>query len=383
MINKIKELRRELHKYPELSGKEKETAKRIRNFVEIHNKTEIVEGIGGNGLAAIYSFSNQGPVIVIRCELDALPIQDKSSQYYRSVHNGVSHSCGHDGHMTIVAGLIFWIKEQSFDQGKIILLFQPSEETGKGANDVLNDPKFKALKPDYIFALHNIPGEPLHTILTKENSYTATVQSLAIYLTGRESHASEPEQGINPAKEIAEIIKEFESLNYLDPRSDKFSLITLIHMKLGQKAYGISAGSAELHYTIRTWSEEEMDGLKAEIHNIITTVCGTRNLKFKIEWFDYFPRVINDSFCNTTISHAAKENNFELKEMELPFKFGEDYGWFTRNNKAAMFGIGAGVNSPALHNPEYDFPDELIETGISMFKSIINSILNENLVNPS
>ena len=375
MKNKIKELRRDLHKFPELSGQEKETAKRIKSFIEIHNKTEIVEGIGGYGLAVVYSFPGQGPVIMIRCELDALPIQEKSSAEYKSLHKGVSHSCGHDGHMAIVAGLIFWIKEQSFKHGKIILLFQPSEETGKGANDVLNDPKFKALKPDYIFALHNIPGEPLHSILTKENSYTATVQSLAIYLTGKESHASEPEQGINPAKEMAEILKEFENLNNIDPKSDKFALITLIHMNLGQKAYGISAGSGELNYTVRTWSEEEMNGLKAEIHNIGTRVCGTRNVKFEIDWFDYFPRVINDSFCNNTISHAAKENNFELKEINIPFKFGEDFGWFSHDYKAAMFGLGAGVNSPALHNPEYDFPDELIETGINMFQSIIKLLL--------
>lgn len=379
MLEKIKTFRKELHQNPELSGQEGSTSTRIRNFIEKYHNTKIVEGIGGHGVAAIYDFSNTGPVIMIRCELDGLPIIESSGLNYMSMERGISHSCGHDGHMAIVAGLIFWIKEQSFENGKIILFFQPAEETGKGAIDVLKDTKFRNLKPDYIYALHNIPGEPLHTILSRRNSFTATVQSMTIFLTGKESHASEPEMGTNPASEVAEIIHELEKLNMKDPKSKNFALITPIHINMGRKAYGISAGSGELHFTLRTWEPEKMDQLKEKINLKLTRICKSRNIKFKTKWFDYFPGVLNNPHCYKMIELAAKSNDNNFIEKQTPFKFGEDFAWFSQEYKAAMFGIGAGIDSPALHHPDYDFPDELIETGLSMLKSIISKALKQEV----
>ena len=133
MLGKIKNLRKELHQNPELSEKEVETAARIKNFIKENHKTHIVDKIGGTGLAVVYDFPNDGATVMIRCELDALPITETNSFDHKSKNNGVSHKCGHDGHMSIVAGLIFWIKEKKFQHGKIILLFQPAEELGTGA----------------------------------------------------------------------------------------------------------------------------------------------------------------------------------------------------------------------------------------------------------
>ena len=165
MISEIKKLRKELHQYPEVSGSESATAQRIKKFIETHHPTTIIDKIGENGLAAVYEFSKSGPSITIRCELDALPIQEENTFSHQSKNKGISHKCGHDGHMAIVAGLIFWIKEQKFKSGKIILLFQPAEETGQGAYQIIEDSRFQKLNTDYIFALHNIPGEPLHLSL--------------------------------------------------------------------------------------------------------------------------------------------------------------------------------------------------------------------------
>jgi amidohydrolase len=377
MLEKIKALRKELHQHPELSGEEIETAQRIKKFLTNYPPAKVIEGIGGHGLAAIYSFGGDGPVIMIRCELDALPIEESNLFEYKSGVQGVSHKCGHDGHMAMVSGLIFWIKKQTFGHGKIILLFQPAEETGKGARAVIEDDRFKELKPDYVFALHNIPGEPLNTIIRLQDNFSSTVQSLGILLKGKESHASEPENGINPALAISEIIAQFDLLNVLEPKKNNFALLTPIHIKMGQIAYGISAGSAELHYTIRTWNEREMEKLKSVINKFLTKVCSQNNLKFETGWFDYFPASVNDPFCNELILKAAETNNFKIKEKPQPYKFGEDFGWFSKKYRSAMFGLGSGENSPALHNPDYDFPEEIIPTGMAMFTSIIEQILKK------
>lgn len=376
MLKKIIQLRKQLHQQPDLSGEESGTARIIRDFVESNHNTTIISGLGGNGMAVIYSFAEEGPSVMIRCELDALPITEANDFSHKSEKAGISHKCGHDGHMSIVAGLIFWIKEQDFKKGKIILLFQPAEETGKGAYEVLHDPQFKDLNPDYIFALHNLPGEPLNSIITVKGSFSSTVQSMAIYLTGKQSHASEPEKGINPAAAMAEIVSRAAEMNVTDPGDDSFALLTPVHMKMGSIAYGISPGEGELHYTMRTASEEVMKQLKERLIDIVSRVCKEYKLEFSTDWFDHFPATVNNDECIKMIVRAAKENGTELIQKPHAFKFGEDFGWFSQSGKAAMFGLGAGLNSPALHHADYDFPDEIIETGINMFSRIIRQILD-------
>lgn len=379
MITEMKKLRKDLHQHPELSGSEAMTAQRIKAFISSHYPAKVLDKLGGNGFAAIYEFSAPGPTIAIRCELDALPIEEENQFEYKSVNSGVSHKCGHDGHMAIVAGLIFWIREQSFDTGKIILLFQPAEETGQGAYAVLKEERFQNLEIDYFFALHNIPGEPMQSIITMDRGFSAEVQSFALKIKGRESHASEPEQGINPAEAISEMVLALSQLNVPDPQNEAFALLTPVFINMGQKSYGISPANGELHYTIRTWSPEKMVHLKSEIEAVFGKFCGPKGLTFEVDWFEYFPASQNDDECNRIIREAAQRNGLELIKRSYPFKFGEDFGWFSRNYKTAMFGLGAGLETPALHEPDYDFPEELIETGIQIFGGIISQILQTEM----
>ncbi len=373
----ILRLRKELHQNPELSGFEYETAKRIRSFITKHNPTTLLENLGGTGVAAIYKFPQKGTSITIRCELDALPIQEENQFEYHSKKEGVSHKCGHDGHMAIVSGLVLWLKNQSFEAGEVILLFQPAEENGEGAHRVLQDERFKNLKTDYVFALHNIPKEPLHSIILMDKGFSAEVQSCIIRLKGKESHAAEPENGRNPALSLSELIANLSSLEVVNPEDENFTLITPVHINMGQKAYGISPANGELHYTMRTWSGVNMATLKTKINAIVQKICQMDELAYEIEWLEYFPAAANDEVCNMYVEKAAKENNFDIVERPYPFKFGEDFGWFSRDYKTAMFGLGAGVDTPALHNADYDFPDEILVTGIAMFTSIISNILKK------
>jgi len=358
--------------YPELSGYEFETAERVRKFIEKYHPTKIVNNIGRTGLAAVYEFSEKGTVIAIRCELDALPIEEVNLFEHRSLNNEVSHKCGHDGHMAIVAGLIFWMKEQAFKSGKIVLLFQPSEENGKGAERVINDEKFQELGIDYIFALHNIPHESLHSIITMDKGFSAEVQSFIVRLKGKESHAAEPENGINPSLGLSDILNALSKLNNADPLDKNFAVLTPVHINVGQKSYGISPANGELHYTIRTWSADKLQALKSDIMTSIKKSCANHKLEFNVE---YFPASENNIECNKYITKAAEENNFQIIKRPYPFKFGEDFGWYSKQYKTAMFGLGAGMNTPALHNSNYDFPEEILETGIDMFKEIIKSVL--------
>lgn len=371
-------LRKELHAYPELSGQEYGTKKRILDFVQLHGPSAKIEFLGETGLAVIYTYPEQGKTVAIRCELDALPIEEVNAFSHKSKTQGVSHKCGHDGHMAIVSGLLFWLEAQTFNKGQVVLLFQPAEEIGKGAEIIVNNKAFKALNIDYLFALHNIPNAPLHSIILPSNGFSAEVISLIIAIKGKESHASEPENGINPATALSEIIKKIHQLNVSDPRSEHFALITPIHLKMGEKAYGISPAHAELHYTLRTWNSEQMGILKTNILEIVERICAQFGLQHAVEWLEYFPASINAPECCAAIKAAAQENDLTLVEKPHPFKFGEDFGWYAKTYKCGMLGLGAGMNTPALHNADYDFPDEIIQTGIAIFASIIQNLLTQN-----
>ena len=209
----------------------------------------------------------------------------------------------------------------------------------------------------------------------KDDVFTATVQSLAIYIEGKVAHASEPENGINPALAIAELAIEISKLVNPDRSDQQFCLATPICTKMGNVAYGISAGEAEVHYTLRTWSEQEMERLKKQIESIIKKICDAHELSFRTEWFDYFPATVNNNECVAIIRRIANENKFKIRENKVAIRFGEDFGWFSQKYKTAMFGLGSGLDTPALHHDNYDFPDEIAETGIRMFEGITRELL--------
>lgn len=334
-----------------------------------------MRNIGGNGVAMSYVYGKDGPTIVIRCELDALPIQETNEFNHRSKHKGISHKCGHDGHMAIVAGLSAWLQQASFKKGTVALLFQPAEETGQGASAVLANSEFLKLDPTYVFALHNLPGEPLHSVIIKKGSFTASVQSVCIRLVGKKAHASEPEHGVNPTVAASELIQQLAILEHRDVADPCFALLTPICIDIGERNYGISPETGELHYTIRAWNNTVMEYLETKIKELVSVIAQKYGLNYDMEWFEYFPATINDENGVKLLEKVAVANGLEVLNKTVPLRFGEDFGWFSQRYKSVLFGLGAGENQPPLHHATYDFPDDLIQTGITMFKGLISEIL--------
>lgn len=366
--------RKELHKNPELSGKEIETAKRIVSFLEQYPPDELQTNVGGTGIIAIYKGLEEGKSILFRSELDALPIKETNSFEHKSVKNSISHKCGHDGHMAILCGLANELHQQRPEKGNVILLFQPAEENGTGAQKVANDENFQALKPDYVFALHNLPGFTKNQIVVKDGTFSCAVKSMIIRLKGKIAHASEPENGINPALAIASIIQQFDKKNQIDKTEPNFSIITPIYSSLGKKAYGISAGKGEVHFTIRCQTNEEMEKLSNELEKLTEEIAKNNQLECKIKWTETFQANENNPEANNFIKNASKILGLDVLEKDTPFSWGEDFGFFTQLYNGAMFGLGAGKETPALHHSNYDFPDEIISTGVKLFHQISKEI---------
>lgn len=363
--------RRDLHRFPEISGQEIETQRRINAFVSPFRPDQITE-IAKTGLLLQYGQASTGPVTLIRADIDALPIQEVNEFAHKSSQTGVSHKCGHDGHAAILARLAAHLAEKPVQKGRVYLLFQPAEETGQGAAAVLADPAFAGIHPDRVFALHNLPGFQSGTIVCKPGSFTSAVQSLIVTFRGKVSHSAEPEKGINPAYLMADFTLKSRQLVNADPQSDEFALITPIYTTMGEKSYGISAGYGEVHLTLRTRTSQKMERLMNQLTNILSILSVGTGLEVETAVTEVFFANQNQADVFQQIKDSALKLGFAFIEKPEPFKWGEDFGLFTQRYAGAMFGIGAGETSPALHNDDYDFNDDLIEPAARFFRELID-----------
>jgi len=372
-LKSIIELRHEIHKHPEISNNEFKTAERITNFISKFNPNQIIK-LSNTGRAFVFNGKNYGKTVIFRSELDALPIIENTSVEYSSIYKNRAHSCGHDGHMAILAGLAHRISENNPINGRVVLLFQPAEEAEQGAVDVISSKKFNNIKPDYIFALHNIPSVEKNKIIIKTQSFAAASKGMTIELLGKTSHAAEPEKGINPVNAVSKIIGELNQLVNNKSQFKDLSMLTFIYVRMGEISFGTSAGNAKIGITLRTFENDDMFLLTLKSEEIIKLIFKSENLSLKISYTEIFPATINNDKCVSIIEHAAKENNYKIEHIQKPFKWSEDFGYFSNKFNAGFFGIGAGLDQASLHNSDYDFPDDIIETGINMFYKIYSKI---------
>jgi len=369
----LEKIRKELHKFPEVSEKEYETKKRIQAFLKEHTSCDVLP-VAKTGLLAIFDGNKEGKTVMLRADIDALPIQEINSFEHKSVNEGVSHKCGHDGHTAILLGVAKLLTEKPLHKGKIVLLFQPSEENGRGAQSVLEDSSFKELNIDYAFALHNLPGFTKQEIVVKKNEFTSNVKSVVITLEGKTAHAAEPEKGFNPANAIAKILHFIKQETKNTPEDSDFFLATPVHITMGEKAYGVSAGYGEVHLTLRSWSTSLMNEKQQKIEQLLQKLEEKEKLNINTSWFEEFYANKNDKEAVDYIKKAATKQKLSINEITTPFKWGEDFGLFTQQFKGAIFGLGAGKDTPALHNPDYDFPDEVTVTGAQLFYNILKEV---------
>jgi amidohydrolase len=362
--------RHELHRNPEVSGKEKETAKRIIQWIEQYEPDEIITGLGGYGIAAVYEGKSDGRVILFRAELDALPLKESNSFEHRSVKAQTAHLCGHDGHMTFLLGLAQELQSNRPAKGKVVLLFQPAEETGTGAEKVLHDKKFSSILPDFVFAIHNLPGFPLKQVILSEDNFAAASTGMIIRLHGRTSHAAEPEKGRSPAQAVARIINKLEALPDKMKNLKSFALLTIIHAKIGDVAFGTTPGDAVVMATLRAFEDDDLRNISLEAEKVAQAIAIKEELETEITYTETFPATVSHRDAASLVKNAANTLDLNINIIQEPFKWTEDFGHFTSQFKGALIGLGSGENHPALHNPEYDFPDELIPTGVELFKEI-------------
>lgn len=366
-MNDIVEFRHDLHLHPELSGDEEETARRVRRFFAPLAPDLTLENLGGHGLAFVFAGIEPGPTVLLRADLDALPIDETRDLPHRSRVPGVAHKCGHDGHMAILAAVGLDLAERRPDRGRVVLLYQPAEETGQGAAAVLADPRFAEIAPDFAFALHNLPGWDLGDVVVREGVFSSASRGLTVTLTGATAHAGQPETGRSPARALARIV---DGLGPLPP-ADATDFTTVVGARLGEKAFGTAPGRAEVWATLRAASDAGMEALVERVESFVTGAATADGLDHEVAWEDVFTATVNDPGAVATVRRAASP--LPVRELDAPLRWSEDFGHFTAACPGALVGIGAGREQPALHDPAYDFPDELMAPAAAFLRRLADA----------
>lgn len=378
-VDDLKALRRTLHRHPDLAGEEENTARIVETFLHEFEPDELLTGLGGHGLAAVFKGAEAGPTVLVRADLDALPIEESIDIQHASKREGVSHKCGHDGHMAMVAGLAASLRKNPPARGRVTLLFQPSEETGEGAARVLADPGFKTLQPDLVYGLHNLPGFPLGSVILRKGVFASASVGLVVELKGATAHAAEPEKGRTPALALAELINQISAAPQLAIGLEEAAKATVIHARLGEVAFGTTPGEAVLMATLRTHRGETLETLKNWCVEQARSTAETHGLEVKISEREPFPETAGDDREVNRLAGVAEKLGMQVIEPEFPFAWSEDFGHFTHSFRGVFFGLGAGERTPALHHPKYDFPDELLEIGTNLWDALVRDTLEQRV----
>lgn len=371
----LTELRRKLHQYPEISGEEVETAKTIVNALKSLSPTKIYTNLGGHGVAAVFDSGIDGATVMFRAELDALPIQEKSDNAWASTIPGKGHLCGHDGHMMFLLALGRMLSRAPTARGKVVLMFQPAEEDGSGARAVVAEPDYDQIKPDYAFAIHLEPGKPWGYVATRPGLINCASLGLCIQFTGKTSHAADPEDGISPAPAIAALIPKLNRLGTGGMLDENFRLVTVTHVNIGEPTFGIAPGDGVLYATLRTANDHSLSGVLDDTKKLARSIADEVALKVEFSVFDEFAASINDEDATNIAISAMNALNIKHGDEGLPMRASEDFGVFGKEAKAAMLCMGPGEHYASLHNPDYDFPDDLLPVGAAIFERITRDLL--------
>lgn len=367
-INKLKKaiaLRHTLHDNPELSGEEVITKKLLMDFISENTTMEVFDR--GRWFYAVHHEGDDLETIAFRADFDA--IMDSEGCAF--------HGCGHDGHSATLAGFALTLEGEKLDKN-IVLLFQFGEENGSGALECREI--FNEVKIDRIYGQHNMPGYKANTIFVKKGTMMYASKGMSIMLTGKQSHASQPENGVNPAYLIGELIrfvkplsKDYGYNDYELANLTDVTLATIVNLQLGEKAFGVSPAYGEINLTIRSAKKEDLKMLEESLEDFVRRRCEKYGMTYEIEFFDVFPVTSNDEELVDRFIETIEPSEFELVVMDDALRGSEDFGWYGEIKPAMFFFIGSGEDFPSIHTEDYEFQDELIETGVDVFNLIARS----------
>lgn len=374
-LPEIREIRRHLHRYPELSGEEWETSKLVRDRLRAAGVT-LLDPFFKTDVVGFLKGKNPGKNFTARADMDALPILEKSDLPYRSARDGIMHACGHDGHTATLLGAALVLSEMTDAfNGSIRFVFQPGEENVMG-RDFVNTGVLRDPKPDLAVALHGRPGEKVGALVAHAGYAWAAADFFTIRVSGKGGHGAWPERSIDPIVIAAEIVLALQTI--VSRRFSTFEPVVLSVCQVhGGTAWNTIPDSVELSGTCRHFKDELGDQIAAEIRRAVEHVAaahgGTAELVYEQPCAAVYNHPAEVARGRDIVKKYLGEEFWS--ERDIASMGGEDFGYFLRECPGALFSLGLG-DRPELHHPGFDFNDDALRSGIAFFAFSALDFLN-------
>ena len=360
-------LRRALHAHPELRFEERRTAQVVARELESLGYV-VLRGLAGTGVVASLPGADPNRGIVLRADLDALPIQEANDFGHASCADGVMHACGHDGHTVMLLGAARVLAQLPQLPGTVHFVFQPGEEGGAGARKMIEDGLFERCPTDAVFGMHNWPGLPAGHFGLRTGPIMAAGSRFKITVTGKGAHAAQPHLGLDPIPLACAMVLQCQTIaaRHKDPVDP--AVVSVCMFNAGSTD-NVIPDSAELRGTIRTLSSALQQQLQRDIQRMCEALAGAYGAQVEVTFFQYYPATVNTP-AETALSEAVIRETFgseRLHNQIPPNMTSEDFGFMLEERPGAYVLIGnatPGEAAPSLHHPKYDFNDEIIPAGV-------------------
>jgi hippurate hydrolase len=365
LIGPLVDFRRDLHANPELGFKEHRTSDRIASLLGAA-KIEVHRGIGGTGLVGVLRVGSSGRSIGLRADMDALPIQEQTGLSHASSTPGVFHGCGHDGHTAMLLGAAQHLARTRRFDGVVNFIFQPAEEGLAGARAMVEDGLFERFPSERVFALHNWPDLPVGTVATRPGPIMAAADRFEITIQGRGGHAAMPHNTPDAILAAATLVGELNTIisRRIPPTASAVLSVTQI---MGGQSHNVLPATATVIGTVRTFDNSVQDRIEESVRQIAAGVAQASCTSVHVRYERYYPATINDpSAASEALQIAATVANAELASE--PAFTSEDFAFMLQACKGAYLWLGQGRGGERipLHNPKYDFNDDVLGTGIRL-----------------
>ncbi|HDR8986150.1 M20 aminoacylase family protein [Burkholderia vietnamiensis] len=367
-------LRRDLHAHPELRFDEHRTADVVARELAALGYA-VSRGLGGTGVVASLPGADPRRGIVLRADLDALPIREANDFAHASCTHGVMHACGHDGHTVMLLGAARVLRQLPQLPGSVHFVFQPGEEGGAGARKMIDDGLFEQFPTEAVFGMHNWPGLPAGHFGLRTGPIMAAGSRFRITVTGKGAHAAQPHLGIDPVPLACAMVLQCQTIaaRHKDPVDP--AVISVCMFQAGTTD-NVIPDSAELRGTIRTLSSALQQQLQRDVRLMCEALAGASGARADVEFFQYYPATVNTP-AETALCEAVIRDTFgeqRLRREVPPNMTSEDFGFMLEERPGAYVLIGNAADGDAapaaLHHPKYDFNDDIIPAGVRYWVSL-------------
>ena len=373
-------LRRRIHADPELGFNERHTSDLIAQSLTSFG-IPICRELGTTGVIGIVTNGRGSRAIGLRADMDALPMTEQNTFGHRSLNSGKMHACGHDGHVAMLLAAAKSLASRRNFEGTVYLIFQPAEEGGGGARVLINDGLFQRFPMEAIFGVHNWPGLPAGQFAVKAGPVFASSNDFKITICGKGSHAAMPHNGIDPVPTACQMVQSFQTIITRNKRATDAGLISVTMIHAGE-ANNVVPDSCEIEGTVRAFNGEVLDLIEQRMRQIAEGTCRAFGTTCDFSFRRNYPSTNNHAretdFVRTAIKGLVGGDR--VLDME-PSMGAEDFSYYLEQVPGCYFLIGNGDGSHRipghgdgpclLHNPSYDFNDELIPLGGAMWVRIV------------